>query len=187
MASWRVRFGQCAHCPLPLICHHSCHRVGATSGGPSAAVNWRGEREEDVEKAAKMINELLDVDNKEKVEEHKASQLRQLAIINGTLREEDFCHNCGEKGHKSWECPKRVDTFQQANVKCEICGDSSHITSDCPLRAKPTQVPLSICRSSFCACFYVVVVSPLLFRFLSNSMVACSYNFSSFSRCIFLY
>jgi splicing factor 1 len=99
----------------------------------------QGEREEDVERAAQMINELIDVDNKEKVEEHKASQLRQLAIINGTLREEDFCHNCGERGHKSWECPKRVDTFAQANVKCEICGDSSHITSDCPLRAKPSE------------------------------------------------
>lgn len=99
----------------------------------------QGEREEDVERAAKMINELLDVDNKDKVEEHKAAQLKQLAIINGTLREEDFCHNCGERGHKSWECPKRVDTYEMANVKCEICGDSSHITADCPLRAKPTQ------------------------------------------------
>ncbi len=51
-------------------------------------------------KAEKMIAELLvpvdDDDN-----EHKSQQLRELALINGTLREDDFCHICGEKGHRN--------------------------------------------------------------------------------------
>ncbi len=29
-----------------------------------------------------------------------------LAAINGTLRD-DFCENCGEKGHRVWACPNK--------------------------------------------------------------------------------
>ena len=66
---------------------------------------------------------------------HKQDQLRQLALINGTLREDEYCTLCGEKGHKQFECPHRTTTQHQlAGVKCSICGDLSHPTRDCPIK-----------------------------------------------------
>jgi hypothetical protein len=37
--------------------------------------------------------------------EHKARQLRELAVINGTLRDEIICRLCGQPGHRMLECP----------------------------------------------------------------------------------
>lgn len=56
------------------------------------------------------------------------------ALINGTLREDEYCPVCGEKGHKQFECPTKMRTFKAAGVKCSICGDGSHPTRDCPLK-----------------------------------------------------
>ena len=55
-------------------------------------------------------------------------------MINGTLREDEYCPVCGEKGHKQYECPARIKSFKAAGVKCSICGDGSHPTRDCPLK-----------------------------------------------------
>ncbi|KAE9039810.1 hypothetical protein PR001_g5247 [Phytophthora rubi] len=91
-----------------------------------------GDREEDVDKAAKEVQSLL-VPVDDTKNSHKQKQLRELALINGTLRDDDYCHICGEKGHRQWECPNRdaQRTFKAVNVKCAICGDSSHPTRDC--------------------------------------------------------
>lgn len=40
------------------------------------------------------------------------------------------------QGHKQYECPARMKTFQAAGVKCSICGDGSHPTRDCPLKTQ---------------------------------------------------
>jgi splicing factor 1 len=86
-----------------------------------------------VDKAAKMVMELL-VPVEDEKNEHKQKQLRELALINGTLREDEFCTVCGERGHKHFECPQRTKTFQAAGVRCAICGDQSHPTRDCPMK-----------------------------------------------------
>ena len=95
-----------------------------------------GDTEEMVNAASIRIKELLkpvaDEDN-----EFKKAQLRQLAVIHGTLREGDeYCAICGEKGHRQFECPHRKKSFALADVKCAICGDKSHPTRDCPMRNK---------------------------------------------------
>ena len=84
-----------------------------------------------MEKAVEVVGELLrPVDDG--LNTHKQRQLRELALINGTLRqEENICHICGEDGHRQFECPKRQQNTFRADVKCAICGDSSHITADC--------------------------------------------------------
>eukprot|EP01038_Epipyxis_sp_PR26KG_P010169 gene10169-13679_t len=92
-----------------------------------------GDSEEDVARAAKMIEDLLRPPDDE-INEHKQKQLRELALINGTLREDEFCPVCGERGHKQFECPHRSKTFKAAGVKCSICGDLSHPTRDCPMK-----------------------------------------------------
>ena len=96
-------------------------------------VHIQGETEDAVNAAVKLVNELLVPVDDEK-NEHKQKQLRELALINGTLREDEFCQVCGERGHKQFECPHRSKTFKAANVKCAICGDQSHPTRDCPLK-----------------------------------------------------
>ncbi|EGZ23888.1 hypothetical protein PHYSODRAFT_483336 [Phytophthora sojae] len=99
-----------------------------------------GDREEDLDKAAKEVQSLL-VPVDDTKNSHKQKQLRELALINGTLRDDDYCHICGEKGHRQWECPNRDAhrTFKPVNVKCAICGDSSHPTRDCTQKRKSAE------------------------------------------------
>jgi splicing factor 1 len=115
-------------------------------------VHIAADNEESVEKAAKMIEALL-VPQDDALNEHKQKQLRELALINGTLREDEYCPVCGEKGHRQFECPHRARSFKAAGVKCSICGDLSHPTRDCPLKEDgPTnQVTLDSEYDSFMA------------------------------------
>lgn len=70
--------------------------------------------------------------------DHKRNQLRELASLNGTLRDDEnqLCQNCGEKGefrsrriqygftyfagHRRWDCPQQ--RVYNANVICRLCG-----------------------------------------------------------------
>ena len=89
-----------------------------------------GETEEDVDLAEKLVRELL-VPIDDELNVHKQKQLRELALINGTLREEPNCTICGQKGHQQFECTNRRMSYSMANVVCAICGDASHVTADC--------------------------------------------------------
>jgi len=87
-----------------------------------------GDTESQVDKAAKMIQELL-VPVEEGKNEWKRQQLRELAEINGTLRD------------KMWGVPSDTSNFTKREVKCAICGEVSHPSSDCPLRGKGIAPP----------------------------------------------
>lgn len=73
----------------------------------------------------------------------KRGQLRELAELNGTLREDNRpCPICGLQGHKRFECPNR-ETFAQ-KIICRRCGQSGHATRDCnfsPEADHPTSAP----------------------------------------------
>uniref|UniRef100_A0A7E4VAA1 Branchpoint-bridging protein n=1 Tax=Panagrellus redivivus TaxID=6233 RepID=A0A7E4VAA1_PANRE len=61
-------------------------------------------------------------------------QLRELAVLNGTLRPEDIlggtrCSNCGSDQHKTYECPEQANVT--ANIICTACGGAGHIARDC--------------------------------------------------------
>jgi splicing factor 1 len=81
-----------------------------------------------IEKASKMVHDLL-VPLEEGKNEHKRQQLRELAEINGTLRDRFWMNNTEEQ------------SFDRSDVKCAICGEVSHPTSDCPLRGKGVTLP----------------------------------------------
>ncbi|KAL6126934.1 hypothetical protein ACLB2K_074979 [Fragaria x ananassa] len=82
--------------------------------------------------AAGMVEKLLQpVD--EVLNEHKRQQLRELAALNGTIRDEEYCRLCGEPGHRQYACPSRTSTFK-SDVLCKICGDGGHPTIDCPMK-----------------------------------------------------
>jgi len=89
--------------------------------------------QESVDKAEKLIRKLLvpvaDHENK-----HKAMQLRELAAMNGTAIDIVTCRNCGESGHRMYDCPKRQGGagWKPADVRCSICGADTHPTIDCP-------------------------------------------------------
>lgn len=74
-----------------------------------------------LQKAAKMVHRLL-IPLEEGKNDHKRQQLRQLAELNGTLRD------------RMWM--SEPSSFERAHVKCAICGELSHPTPDCPLKGK---------------------------------------------------
>ncbi|XP_019704821.1 splicing factor-like protein 1 [Elaeis guineensis] len=90
------------------------------------------ETQESLDAAAAMVEKLLTpVD--EVLNEHKRQQLRELAALNGTIRDDEFCRLCGEPGHRQYACPARTTTFK-SDVQCKICGDGGHPTIDCPMK-----------------------------------------------------
>ncbi|GAB7366684.1 hypothetical protein MBLNU230_g0642t1 [Neophaeotheca triangularis] len=66
----------------------------------------------------------------------KRGQLRELAALNGTLRDDEnqACQNCGEIGHRKWDCPNAKNFT--ANIICRACGNAGHLARDCPGRAR---------------------------------------------------
>lgn len=63
----------------------------------------------------------------------KRGQLRELAELNGILREDNRpCPICGLQGHRRYECPN-METFAQ-KVICRRCGQPGHVTIDCTLQ-----------------------------------------------------
>jgi len=77
--------------------------------------------EQQLETASKMVERLL-VPVEEGKNEHKREQLRLLAEINGTLRENIW------QPTRTWSAP---------DVYCRHCGEVSHPTADCPLKDQP--------------------------------------------------
>ena len=64
----------------------------------------------------------------------KRGQLRELAELNGTLREDNRpCAVCGLQGHKKYDCPNRETLAFK--ITCNRCGQKGHATRDCPMRS----------------------------------------------------
>jgi splicing factor 1 len=68
--------------------------------------------------------------------ELKRNQLRELAALNGTLRDDEnqACQNCGEIGHRKYDCPNAKNFT--ANIICRVCGNAGHFARDCTERAR---------------------------------------------------
>jgi splicing factor 1 len=66
--------------------------------------------------------------------------LRELAALNGTLRDDEnqTCLNCGASGHRRYECPERQNIT--TSLTCHICGGGGHIARDCTQRNNPELV-----------------------------------------------
>lgn len=94
-----------------------------------------GPTDDAVQLAAGMVEPLLHPDSTF-AEELKEKHQMELAEINGTARADEYCHICGEKGHRQWECPAKQRSYAMANVRCALCGDTSHPTRDCALNKK---------------------------------------------------
>lgn len=91
-----------------------------------------GINDEQVKIAVDRIREIVrqGIEVPENRNDLRRTQLRQLAMLNGTLRENDTrCNNCGSNEHKSWQCPERPNITNRIN--CTNCGGVGHLLRDC--------------------------------------------------------
>jgi len=88
---------------------------------------------ESVKKACEKIKEIIrqGIDMPESQNDLRKNQLRELALLNGTLREGEGpkCSNCGATSHRTWHCPDKPNVTN--NVICTVCGGAGHIGRDC--------------------------------------------------------
>ncbi|GHJ89204.1 hypothetical protein NliqN6_5606 [Naganishia liquefaciens] len=92
-----------------------------------------------VDRCVALINKVIETaaSTPEGQNDHKRNQLRELASLNGTLRDDEnqLCQNCGEKGHRRFECPQARNF--SANVICRQCGGAGHMARDCFQKGGP--------------------------------------------------
>ncbi|KAG5440938.1 hypothetical protein PCK2_000093 [Pneumocystis canis] len=111
--------------------------------------------EDKVRHAIKLIENIIETAASVPEEQNdlKRQQLRDLAILNGTLRDDEnqVCQNCiiiyiytkfmayaavgGNVGHRRFDCPERQN--YTANIVCRICGNAGHMSRDCIMRNDP--------------------------------------------------
>jgi splicing factor 1 len=86
-----------------------------------------------VKNCVRLINGVIEVaaSTPESQNDHKRNQLRELATLNGTLRDDEnqVCQNCGMKGHRRFECTE--DRNFTAHIICHRCGGQGHLARDC--------------------------------------------------------
>lgn len=83
-----------------------------------------------VDAAAQMIQDLL-VPTDEARNEHKRVQLRELAALNGTLKDDQHCYLCGESGHR-YASPTIDSLTQRMEGRCLVSRKQS-----CKFYCKP--------------------------------------------------
>ncbi|KIL64244.1 hypothetical protein M378DRAFT_163489 [Amanita muscaria Koide BX008] len=97
------------------------------------------ESDEKVALCVKMINRVIETaaSTPEGQNDHKRNQLRELAALNGTLRDDEnqICQNCGGVGHRKYDCPEQRNFT--ANIICRVCGSAGHMARDCTVNKDP--------------------------------------------------
>ncbi|CAF4054809.1 unnamed protein product, partial [Adineta steineri] len=90
-----------------------------------------GTSPEIVAKAVEKVNEIINqaIDEPEGMNELRKQQLRELALLHGTLREND----CLIKLKLMTEAEKIVTN----TIICTICGGAGHVSGDCKFRKNP--------------------------------------------------
>lgn len=80
-----------------------------------------GDTQQEVDKASKMIERLLEPMD-ETLNEHKRLQLRELAALNGTLKDEVACYLCGDESHTALNCPKKqIEVYElPSDMKAKV-------------------------------------------------------------------
>ncbi|KAH8747642.1 hypothetical protein F5883DRAFT_609259 [Diaporthe sp. PMI_573] len=104
----------------------------------------RADTQEKVSHAKILINEVIEAAAcaPEDQTQRKRDQLRQLAVMNGTFRDDECraCENCGQTGHRHYFCT--MPTRFVAHVTCHSCKNTGHVARDCPQKSMgPAKLP----------------------------------------------
>ncbi|KAI0711954.1 hypothetical protein C8T65DRAFT_708073 [Cerioporus squamosus] len=95
--------------------------------------------EDKVATCVNLINKVIETaaSTPEGQNDHKRNQLRELAALNGTLRDDEnqICQNCGGVGHRKYDCPEQRNFT--ANIICRVCGSAGHMARDCTVNRDP--------------------------------------------------
>ncbi|KAJ1907098.1 hypothetical protein LPJ81_000974 [Coemansia sp. IMI 209127] len=95
--------------------------------------------EEKVKRGVRLVREIIEKAcvTPEGHNDLKRNQLRELAALNGTLRDDEgqVCINCGLTGHRQWACPDRPNVT--LNLVCQVCNGKGHLARDCNFRHDP--------------------------------------------------
>jgi splicing factor 1 len=90
----------------------------------------QAENDENLAKGVELVEKVLRGEPEELTQEEKNNMYTVVAfdkVLNKA------CENCGENGHKIWQCPHK-HFIRKAAIRCEICKETSHPTRDCPMR-----------------------------------------------------
>jgi len=83
--------------------------------------------DENLEVGEAMINAIL----------QQTEEAKKYAIVayDPSVSKRVWCENCGQKGHKFYECPEKIQGMK-SNILCQFCHSTSHPSNDCPERQK---------------------------------------------------
>lgn len=91
------------------------------------------ESDESLKKGLQLVHNIVNtaISMPEHHNELKRGQLRELAVLNGTLRDDEhqICPNCGQSGHRKFSCPQQTSFL--STIVCRRCGKSGHFARDC--------------------------------------------------------
>jgi len=114
-------------------------RGSVKEGGRSATSNEdlhcvvTAESQAGLDRAEQLIEQVVQtaVMTPEHKNDFKRLQLRELAVLNGTLRdfENELCGFCRQPGHRKYDCPERKEI--QRTSQCRRCGEMGHFEKDC--------------------------------------------------------
>lgn len=101
------------------------------------------DEQQKVDAAKELVNRVIEVviSAPEDQNVRKREQLRQLATINGTFRDDEHqtCLNCGQRGHRRYTCPEPKK--HAVDVKCHLCHGNGHVARDCLQRKGTGSIP----------------------------------------------
>lgn len=93
-----------------------------------------------LEVGASMINAILQ-------QTEEAKKFAIIAYDPGAMKRV-YCENCGEKGHRFYECPEKIEGIK-SKIKCKHCKSTNHPSNDCPQKAKSKQILNALTTGAF--------------------------------------
>ena len=94
-------------------------------------------------KAVKMVEQLMHPVADE-LNDHKRQQLRELALLSGTMNEEVWVAPEAAAAAKETS----ADATEESGVVCGLCGETSHPEVDCPAKGTPKEAELRAKREA---------------------------------------